>query len=170
MNPPYLCSRFNAMTTHAKNSFVWLWTVTLLSATVGMSVQQVYCYCTGKTTISIFVHGDACQAGRQAKTTSGCCLKKSTPAKRSCCKKADPKQHDCTKKTTQVLQLHTEYEVSSSAFKKLDGPLFRAFLPCFPTCFSSLPATHSFVCQGFGQPPPPHSGRMICVRYGVFRC
>ncbi|MBK8194490.1 MAG: hypothetical protein IPK76_15225 [Lewinellaceae bacterium] len=52
------------MSVRTKKTFAWLWMAALLTATMGISVQQIYCYCAGKTSISIFVvqDGDGCTA------------------------------------------------------------------------------------------------------------
>lgn len=55
-------------------SFSWLWIATLLTATVGVSVQQIYCYCVGKTSVSLFQAEDACAAEKEAKILE-CCQK-----------------------------------------------------------------------------------------------
>ena len=167
------------MTAHALKSFVWLWMAALLSATMGMSVQQVYCYCEGKTTVSLFDLEDACLSA-DAKEVSlsypihiigtGCCAQKVAATKHACCKAPQPQQRGCTKKTTQVFQLKTEFEVGSSDFKKLEPPQTWAIAPGYPVFFTGLTKVQSRVFQRFEQPPPALSGRMICVRYGVFRC
>ena len=117
------------MSAHARKSFVWLWMAALLSASFGMTVEQVYCYCTGKTTISLFASADTCDSEKQAAAQTGCCQKELTPAKKSCCEKPDSKKGNCTKKTTQIIQLRTEYEVASSVLKKLDPMPFFDLLP-----------------------------------------
>ena len=155
------------MSAHARKSFVWLWMAALLSASFGMTVEQVYCYCTGKTTISLFASADTCDSEKQAAAQTGCCQKELTPAKKSCCEKPDSKKGNCTKKTTQIIQLRTEYEVASSVLKKLDAPKTWVLTSTFSTIFSVV---QKIDLPGFEQPPPPLSGRMICVRHGVFRC
>lgn len=140
----------------------------LLSATVGVSVQQVYCYCVGKTTVSLFTADDACHA--PAAPSAGCCAKSVLP-KKSCCEKPADVPEGCTKKTTQVFQLKTEFEVGQVAFKKIEIPQFWAS-PSVPK-FCALPIfdLQKADFQSFERPPPTLlSGRMICVRHGVFRC
>jgi hypothetical protein len=171
----YLCSvNFVKMISHIHKSFVWLWMAALLSASVGVSVQQVYCYCLGKTTVSLFVANDACQAhgGKtvQASASAGCCAKKEAPSKPSCCEKPNPSDKGCTKKTTKVFQLKTAFEVGSSDFKKLDTPKLGPILPVFFAFAHASFRAKQVGFQHFDHPPPPVSGRALCVRHGVFRC
>jgi hypothetical protein len=149
---------------------VWIWAVALLSSTAGVSMHQVYCYCVGKTTVSFFKAEDSCHMDELEAQLSDCC-KKPEPAKTaSCCDKPSEKEDGCTKKTTLVFKLKTEYEVKSSDFKKLDF----GKTVVQPAVFSantrwSLQETQTwFHC--FDRPPPAMSGRMICLRHGVFRC
>lgn len=166
------------MTARTRKSFAWLWMAALLSATMGVSVQQVYCYCVGKTTVSLFAADDACQAkhidgltqSHPINNLSGSCCKKPAPTKPSCCEKPEPDKQGCTKKTTQVFHLKTEFEVSHSDFKKLDPPKAWASLPPFPIFSSSFLKARKCAFQSFERPPPSLSGRAICVRHGVFQC
>ncbi|MFN0037400.1 MAG: hypothetical protein ACKVUS_20260, partial [Saprospiraceae bacterium] len=59
------------MTARTRKSFVWIWMAALFSATMGLSVQQVYCYCLGKTTVSFFAADDACQMDRSVGRSVG---------------------------------------------------------------------------------------------------
>ncbi len=160
------------MTIHSR-TFAWLWMAALLTATVGVSVQRIYCYCVGETTIGLFVAADACQV-RQPSAVAGCCAKKqhSVPA-RSCCEKGSDKaaQQDggCTKKTTQVFQLKTEFLVDKPVERNFDLPawaneqfIFRQFLR---QRLCEVPVENNRPPPA----PPPLSGRMTCVRHQVFR-
>lgn len=171
----YLCSRLFCMNHHnAIKSLIWIWMVALFGATVGVSVQQVYCYCVGKTTVSFFVAEDACHAedilSLDLRTARGCCAKKTAPSKPACCQKPEPSQKGCTKKTTQVFQLKTAFEVGNPILKKVDQPKFTAEAAHFPSIEHLSSVAHSHCFFRFERPPPPISGRMICVRHGVFRC
>jgi hypothetical protein len=156
------------MISRANKSFVWLWMVALLCASVGVSVQQVYCYCLGKTTVSLFAAANTCHDEKPALIAAHCCSKNAV--KRSCCKTPDAEQQGCTKRSTRVFQLKAEYEVASSGFKKLDVPKLRASeLSFFAFSFYS-PIVQGIAFQYFEQPPPALSGRLRCLRFGVFRC
>jgi len=174
----YLCQSFLLkMTSSIYKSFVWLWMAALFSASVGVSVHQVYCYCLGETTVSLFDADDACQAHVEGfeqvlpiANPGSCCAKKAVVSKPSCCEKSDLGKDGCTKKTTRVFQLKTEYEVGSVGFKKLDSPKTWALAPVFKLDFQAppvVPPTESFRID---RPPPPLYGRMMCVRHGIFRC
>jgi hypothetical protein len=160
--------QFLGMAAHAKKTFVWLWMAALLSATVGVSVQQVYCYCVGKTTVSLFDADDACRA--HATPSADCCAKPILP-KKSCCEKPADAPTGCTKKTTQVFQLKAEFEVGHFEFKKIETPQAWAFLNVFRAFVSPTFGLQKVEYQYFDRPPPALlSGRMICVRHGIFRC
>ena len=160
------------MTASLRISLVWLWMSALLIASVGVSIQQVYCYCLGETTVTFFVASDACQTSNidiSQTQDSGCC-KKNTPAKKSCCEKSRSDKKDCTKKTTRVFQLKTKFEVVNSDFKKFDIPKNWAFNHYFPGFPQTSLGVQKVNFPDFERPPPSISGRMICVRHGVFRC
>jgi len=167
---PYLCPAFYMMLNSAKKSFVWLWMAALLSATIGLSVQRVYCYCTGKTTVTFFDTEADCKQEKLAAIPTSCCHKKAAPSKSSCCEKPDKQKNGCTKKSSTVIQLHTEFEVGNSDFKKLDTSKFGAFDQQPASLLQPVRAFQKVAPQGFDRPPPSLSGRQICVRHGVFRC
>lgn len=156
------------MSSRTKKSFAWLWIAALLTATVGISVQQIYCYCVGKTSVSFFNAEDACALEDQAEMP-GCCEKPGQDVP-SCCQKGaeDPdKDHDCTHKSTKVFQLKTEFVVDKPFEKSLDCPLWMQELPMFRRFFRPAICA-AFQCQH--PPPPPLSGREICLRHQLFRC
>lgn len=149
---------------------VWLWMAALLSASFGVSVQQVYCYCAGKTTVSIFSFTDACQTDKKALALKDCAIKNHLTLQQSCCKKPHDKKEGCTKKTTRFFQLKTESEVAGSDIKPLQMAKFWTISPQV-LHFTPPPQDFQyFTGHQVGRPPPVLSGRMICVRYGVFRC
>ncbi|MBL7806488.1 MAG: hypothetical protein JNN28_01660 [Saprospiraceae bacterium] len=151
-------------------SVVWIWAVALLSSTAGVSMHQVYCYCVGKTTVSLFEAEDACHMEDFGALVEDCCKKPESAKPKSCCEKPSPKEDGCTKKTTLVFKLKTEYEVTHPDFKKLDFGKFGASpLTYMPELPWRLPV-QKIGFNRFERPPPPLSGRMICVRHGVFRC
>lgn len=153
----------------AKKHIAWLWLVTLLVSTVGVSVHKIYCYCVGKTAVTLFAAVDPCVFEKKPAGKDDCC-KKDAPA---CCEKApkkDSSKDGCTKKTTRFFQLKTEFVASKFEFKTFDfqwvaevvapvwhEPSFRAALFEAPT-FNKAP------------PPPPRSGRAILRHIQSFRC
>lgn len=157
------------MSSRSKQTFVYLWIFALLSASVGLSIHRVYCYCVGESTISFFAAKDACQSRKYAALPVADCCKKTASAKKSCCEKPDDQQHGCTHKSTRVFQLKTAFEVGHFEFKKLAASKLWVIAPAFPA-FSGLAFPARKPSLQLSERPPPISGRMVCVRYGVFRC
>ncbi|MFN0213481.1 MAG: hypothetical protein ACKVT2_04430 [Saprospiraceae bacterium] len=162
------------MTTRLKISFVCLWMAALLSASIGISVQQVYCYCLGKSTVSLFSAEDACQIPDDNLAPIGlaqdCCTKQIAATSPSCCKKDAPEKQGCTKKTTQVHQLKVAFEVVNPLFKKLEPPTNWGVIFSQPSFSSPFFVAYKHERRVFEHPPPSPSGRMICVLHGVFLC
>jgi hypothetical protein len=162
------------MSAGIRHSFIGLWIAALLIATVGVSVQQIYCYCVGKTTIAFFRADDACRL-ENTSDTPGCCERQSPPSigtSASCCQKETgagwAETDGCMEKSTKVFQLKTEFLVDKPSDKTLDCPAWLGEMPIFKRFFR--PA----ICEAahFNKPPPvpPLSGRAICVRHHLFRC
>jgi hypothetical protein len=166
------------MTTLPRTSFIWLWIAALLTATVGLSVQRIYCYCVGEETIGFFVADDACQMSRHrapAAAAAGCCsAKKQAAPAPSCCSKggeqAERNERGCTHKTTQIFQWKADFLVDKPFEKNFDLPAWSGDLPFFRKFLRAR------LCEADVQssrpppaPPPPLSGRMVCVRHQIFR-
>lgn len=158
------------MSVRTRNSFVWLWLAALLSASIGISVQQVYCYCVGKTRVSLFTAEDACHIEKKAAKLASCCQKPPLEPQPTCCEKPDLKKKGCTKKSTKIFQLKTESEVAGFELKKLEVPKFWALASAFSLLSDPLLGFQVLDYQNFERPPPKLSGRMICIRHGVFLC
>jgi hypothetical protein len=158
------------MVSRINKYLIGLWALALLGSTAGVSIHQVYCYCVGQTTVSLFEAEDACHMEDFAALADNCCKMPEKPVEKACCEKPTEKNDGCTKKTTTVLKLKVEYEVSHHDLKKLDAGkyFFHAEIPASP--FTWAPAVQKAAPSYFDRPPPPVSGRMICVRNGVFRC
>mgnify|MGYP001166060253 FL=1 len=142
----------------------------LLSATVGISVHQIYCYCVGESTYSIFKEAaDACAAGEMMPKEGACCSK-DLP---SCCSKdgaQDQNQHNCTKKTVKVFQLKTEYLVVQPLDKSFDFPVWADEFPEYLKLYRPAICQATVNNKAPPAPPPPLSGRAICLRHELFRC
>jgi hypothetical protein len=155
------------MISRTTKSVTWLWIASLFIATVGVSGTQIYCYCVGKTTLSLFSETDACQE----KVVESCCNAAVAKLHKSCCENpaGDNDAQGCTKKTTKVFQLKTEFTVQEKLFEQFSLPLF-VQSPLIPY----LAPNALLRCPKTGYPsyaqPPPLPGRMICVRHGVFLC
>ncbi len=152
-------------------SVTWLWIASLFIATVGVSGTQIYCYCVGQTTLSLFADDDACLE-KQESTPASCCTKTEAKAHKSCCESParEKDSNGCTKKTTKVFQLKTEFTLQEKQFEKFSLPVFE-FNPALVPSFISYNILRSeeIGFQSFAH-PPPLSGRMICVRNCIFRC
>lgn len=160
------------MSVRTTKSITWLWIASLFIATVGVSGQQIYCYCMGKTTFSLFVAPEGC-AENPLPVALKCCAAKHSNISESCCEKNHQAQsaHGCTQKTTKVFHLKTEFTVQEKLAEQwgdfsidMEAPV--EFLPAYV----SITPVQFVGIQSCPTPPPPLSGRMICVRHGVFRC
>jgi hypothetical protein len=158
--------------------------VALLSATIGVSVQQVYCYCTGHTTIGWLMPEPACTNEQVVTSTDACtadsdrsCCAMPSPlptAKTSCCEapEAVDAPHNCQHKTSKIYKLDTDY-----TFEALDGFKHSDECPCW---ISSDPFFARWLRKAIcvatpsnkapPQPPDPPSGRVICIRHQLYRC
>jgi hypothetical protein len=153
------------MTGKSLKAIVWLWALTLSASTVGVSVQQIYCYCVGQTTVGIFEAEDACASGSDKRD---CCTKLASP----CCTKPEKKEesHGCTSKTTRFIQLRTEFIPEKktelpAGFADIDPFLIVTAFP--PVRFVSQQHSPSSIAVSHS---PPLSGRQLCIRYQIFRC
>ncbi|MEI6411419.1 MAG: hypothetical protein WCR52_18665 [Bacteroidota bacterium] len=153
-----------------KKYLVWAWMVALFTATVGVSVQQIYCYCLNKTTISWFASNEACHVKEKKETTvASCCRKKQA----SCCEKRVQKEHSskpCTKKTTRVFQLKTEFVLEKQIEKQEKSPIEDLRVVEIPDFFYLNAPKDVDIVQPPPTPPPPLSGRSICLLHQHFRC
>jgi hypothetical protein len=168
----YVHQQNATMSVRALKSFTWLWIASLLIATVGVSGQQIYCYCVGKTTLSFFVAEDACAAGLQHDRGS-CCTASLRKVTRSCCTKVPQSDTSkgCTRKTTRVFQLKTAFLVQELGTEKVsDGISDQPILFLYQPLYAAFVYQSSKADFPVFEHPPPVSGRMICVRNGVFRC
>lgn len=152
----------------AKKYFVWIWVFALFTATAGISFEQIYCYCLGKTSIAFFRSDAACQA-KKSTDTSKCCKKKVL----SCCEQkatGTQKDHGCTHKTVKVFQLKTAFIVDQSLEKGqvlADLPFFYAPIYIFsaPAYLRLAPDVVAFPAS-----PPLPSGRELCIWHHQFLC
>ncbi len=143
---------------------------TLLVATTGVSLQQIYCYCLGKTTTVLFSSGLPCAADRAIEKVA-CCKRDSLPDQPTCCaKKAKVSKNDrgCAEKTTKVFQMKTEFLVDKPVEKAFDFPLWINDFPLLRRM------SRPVICEAHifhrALPPPPLSGRDLCLRHELARC
>ncbi|MDX2135129.1 MAG: hypothetical protein SFV52_10090 [Saprospiraceae bacterium] len=156
--------------------FLWLWLLSIPASTVGVPIYEVYCFCLKQASVNFFGVADPCRTREEDKKDTCCSGKASAcpmaaPAKTpSCCAFPTQQQepHSCTKTTLTVHQLDVEYLVEGvsvlewgwEAPAQWDQPLPAIALPRFGQ--APLPAPP--------QPPPPLSGRELCVRHQLFLC
>lgn len=142
----------------------------LLSATIGISVEQIYCYCVGKTTFALFNEAvDACALETGAGNPDTCC-KEDPPA---CCAAEELQasdDHGCTKKSVKVFQLKTEFLIGHPLDKTFDCPVWAGELPEYFRLLRPVLCEIAPDNKAPPAPPPPLPGRIICLRHEVFRC
>lgn len=148
---------------------IWLWMAALLLSTVGFSVQQIYCYCLGETTFSLFVGAeDSCMD--TAVDGSGFCKKMEQA---DCCSK---KVSDttpppcCSKKSVSYFHLEVEFTVEKYGFKNLNCPIWAEELPDFYRLYRPVICDAAQANENSLTKPPPRSGRLICLQHELFRC
>ncbi|MBK8966305.1 MAG: hypothetical protein IPM36_06430 [Lewinellaceae bacterium] len=150
---------------------LWLWMAALLLSTVGISVQQLYCYCLGETAVSVFLDAeDPCEAFISEATADTCCA----ALVGTCCEREKSLQAEpapcCPQKSVQVFLLKSEFTVAQPWQKTFDCPLWADELPGFlrlyqPVICATAPA-HTINANL----PPPLSGRQICLRHERLLC
>ncbi len=148
---------------------VWLWMSALLVATTGVSVHQIYCYCVGETTLSLFSASSTCHdIPASPESVADCCL--NLPQKKPACCAADANKNDCTRETTQFVQLKTEFLAEKWSSYQLSGEIAdEPAAPSFSTVAVVIPKSDRTILPNYPQ-PPPLSGRMICVRHCLALC
>lgn len=159
------------MSSRTKKSFVWLWAAALLTATVGVSVQQIYCYCAGKASVSFWTMQPDCAKEERA-GVSDCCPKPEARAVPSCCEDNDDgcasnAHKGCMEKSIRVFKLKTEFVVEKPFDKKLDCPKWIEKMPMFRQFFRPVVC---LLAPAVEPSPPSLSGRDISLRLRVFRC
>ncbi len=161
------------MSARTVKSFAWLWIAALLTATVGISVQQIYCYCQGKASVSLFDLSRGCLSGYPTDADDCCAQPVSPRPQHSCCETTgdtcgSPQHHGCMEKSTRFFQLKTEFVVDKQSEKTFDCPLWLKEMPMFRRYFRpAICESHPFY-QAL--PPPSLSGRDISLRHQLFRC
>ncbi len=141
----------------------------LLLSTVGISVQQLYCYCLGETAVSVFLDAeDPCETSFSevadpccSALVPECCAQESLQAETAPC---------CSQKSVKVFLLKTEFTVAQPWQKAFDCPLWADELPGFLRLYRPVICDASSANTLKTDPPPPLSGRLICLRYERLLC
>lgn len=174
---------------------VWLWMAAVLTATVGVSVERLYCYCLGEARIALFTKvSDTCQDknANTAHRAMACCdrrdqqqnsrgltccalVKGETPVGCDPLNKSNgdvsvPAWSDagCVHKSCQYHQWQAEGLLDKQDSWKFDFPCWFKESPFFRHF------TRPVLCQTTKSPrlthAPPLSGRERCVLYHIYRC
>ncbi len=172
---------------------LWLWMCSLLISTVGISIIHIYCYCKNESAVAFslpWAPADAettedCAAlGHE---TASCCRAETAPlyaaAEVSCCGPASmpercgaaeeglhPEAHPCTSKTVKIHQLKLDFYSPLSWDKIPELPLWADEVPQFWKCLYPALCWSQPANKAPPEPPPPLSGKQICIRHEVFRC
>ncbi len=98
----------------------------LLIATLGVSINSLYCLCKGSAEVSFFdLPPNDCEKNTTAITALPSCCAKSL--QKSCCKENDAdsskKPHNCTKRSKYFIKLHTPFFTPDFEFAKLEAPI-----------------------------------------------
>jgi hypothetical protein len=167
--PLLLWDRFRIVPmTSTYKTWIWVWMIALLSASVGISVHRIYCYCIGESRLSLFSESDPCSENDEI---ADCC--QSTPEKSCCEKPAIQKRHQetpCTKKTTEVFQMKTEFIVEYPFEKTFDYPLWIPDFPFYKRILRPIVCDARYGNKAPPESPPPIFGRDLCIRHELFLC
>ena len=157
-------------------------TVTFLIAivmfsTMGISVNTLYCFCTGESQASLFEIEHKCgkEPSESAQLPEGfsdlppCCQK---AIKKAACAKGKHNDHDCTKKSKKRIKADLKF----LEIKKTEPPVFELYAvePVF-TSFNER-FSPKFDCSNtksetLPRPPPPqYYGRKLLNFIQVYRC
>lgn len=144
--------------------FVWVWCLTLLIASVGVSVNRIYCSCLHEETLSLLpVTDDPCQ-----QEEADCCASSES----SCCAKPDAQKetHDCTRTTTEYKSIKTDLSTQEKG-ETLEGNPKIGDLELITARPSEITLSEdSPLISGLSVPPDKPFGRTLCIRFQVFRC
>lgn len=156
------------MSARARIWFLWVWMASLLSASVGINVHRIYCYCSGKAVYSFFTtDNDRCEAAKMRK--KGACCK--TTVSKCCTQKAfGSSRHCCTKKSVEHFQLKAKYLIGQPLEKTFELPVWADEMPDYLKLFRQVVCEATPANKAPPNAPPPLSGRMICLRHEVYRC
>ncbi len=150
----------------------------ILFSTMGVSVNTLYCFCTGESQVSLFEINHVCdkkpsENAEQSGLPEGffdlppCCQK---AIKEACAKKAHD-NHDCTKKTKK----HFKADLKFLEIKKTELPLVELFVfnptVCFHEDFNPKQDLKKLHSEILPRPPPPqYWGRKWLNFIQVYRC
>ncbi len=148
-----------------KNSVVGFLIGIVLVASMGFSVNTLYCFCMGQYEVSFFDIEHQCAKQHVEEETHACCKK----LKAHCSKPTKP-DHDCAKKNKKFFKADLKFtELSKIELPK--QPLFIVFstfnTPHYTYSFSKI---IPFQAQIPTRPPPQYFGRQLLNFIQVYRC
>ena len=145
-------------------------------STMGLSVNTVYCLCTGTTEISLVETEHECKEkpSESAQLPEGfydlppCCQK---AIKKEACSKVSKNEQDCTKKTKKIFKADLKF----LEIKKTELPTIEllAVVPSasFPEIFMPTFDRLNLQSEALPRPPPPqYFGRKLLNFIQVYRC
>lgn len=163
-----------------KNSIKHI-TITFLIAivmfsTMGLSVNTVYCLCTGETKISLVDIDDNCDKKPSESTPlpegfynlPPCCQ---SAIKKEACSKIGKNDHDCTKKTKKLFKADLKFlEIKKTELPNIEL-LAVVPLASFPKIFTPIFDRLNLQSEALPRPPPPqYFGRKLLNFIQVYRC
>lgn len=173
--------------------FIWLWLIAVGSATSGIVLRQIYCYCLGETRLSLLAN-ENCADQAQSNAQSSCCqriaptyyeevhtLAETTePQAARCCETLTAalpdatcaSTGDCTHTIVSMARMDDAFLVEGvSVLKNLEIPCWLSDCPLF------WQLTRTVICivddpkiQPIGEGPPAWEGRRRCIQHQLFRC
>ncbi len=148
----------------------------VMFSTMGLSVNTVYCLCTGETKISLVEIEDNCDKKPSESTPlpkgfynlPPCCQ---NAIKKAACSKEGKKDHDCTKKTKKIYKADLKF----LEIKKTELPTIELLavtpLASFPEIFTPIFDRLNLQSEALPRPPPPqYFGRKLLNFIQVYRC
>ncbi len=145
-------------------------------STMGLSVNTVFCLCTGETKISFIDLDDNCdkKPSESISLPEGfynlplCCQ---NAIKKEACSKIGKNDHDCTKKTKKIFKADLKFlEIKKTELPTIEL-LAVAPLASFPKTFMPTFDRLNLQSEALPRPPPPqYFGRKLLNFIQVYRC
>ena len=156
-------------------TITFLITIVMLS-TMGLSVNTVYCLCTGETKISLVDIEDNCDKEPSESESlpegfhnlSPCCQ---NAIKKETCSKIGKNDHDCTKKTKKIFKADLKFlEIKKTELPTIELLAVSASAS-FPKVFVPIFDRLNLQSEALPRPPPPqYFGRKLLNFIQVYRC
>jgi hypothetical protein len=161
-----------------KHIIVTMLIAVILFSTMGVSVNSLYCFCTGESQVSLFEINHVCDK-KPSESAECLALPEGFSDLHPCCQKAiieaNAKKahdnHDCTKKTKKRLKADLKF----LEIKKTELPTLELFADAsdfsFPKVISEKKDLAHLHSETLPRPPPPqYWGRKWLNFIQVYRC